>query len=540
MVQLLIGLIAAFLLGVVLVVLGWRGKRINRVPTCRDCGFDLSRVLPEGMTCPECGAGLRRAKGVRIGQRRRRPVMVGVGLMLAFLPGVLLAALVAGSAAGVDWAKHEPVWMLAWQAERGDQGDIDALARELERRDLASTLSKADVERAGEAIVKIQRRPGPGWDDRLGDFIEQHMVRGDLGEGVDGRFAAGVAELEFVARQRLAPGDTLVIEPRLARVRAGTGTQMTGMLYLDSCELGGRALTSPRLRMSSNQFGNVNIWRNPGWAGGNDQVFGNAEVAVPKDLAPGAYTLDFKVRAVMQRYDEAQGRGAARTPEELNQHVKDRTREFEGSVRVVVEPAGTPVIEVVDPTEDLKSQVEGAIGAGQGWVWDSGGMGTMLQVNFTDTPALPVPVVGRATAQWHGQTLNLGQVILRGENNRSNITWFGSEDMSDYALPEGFDATEIDVVIVPDVSIAMGTADITRIYGGEIHVDDVTIEWQGLTPGEVRPKSRWVRLLQGLAGLGRGESPTPTEADSAEAPADEASSDEAPGEDAGTPDEDGA
>lgn len=46
------------LLGLVLIDLGWRGRRIGDHPTCRKCGFDLSGLAVGIGPCPECGRTL--------------------------------------------------------------------------------------------------------------------------------------------------------------------------------------------------------------------------------------------------------------------------------------------------------------------------------------------------------------------------------------------------------------------------------------------------------------------------------------------------
>lgn len=55
--QILIATLAVIALGLGMVAAGWRGRRLNDHPVCRSCRFDLSGVLPDGVTCQECGAG---------------------------------------------------------------------------------------------------------------------------------------------------------------------------------------------------------------------------------------------------------------------------------------------------------------------------------------------------------------------------------------------------------------------------------------------------------------------------------------------------
>src|SRR5690349_6074803 len=49
---------ATLLLGVVLLALGLRGRRVGDHPYCRRCGFDLFGLPPAHPACPECGADL--------------------------------------------------------------------------------------------------------------------------------------------------------------------------------------------------------------------------------------------------------------------------------------------------------------------------------------------------------------------------------------------------------------------------------------------------------------------------------------------------
>ena len=44
----------------VVLVVGWRGRRVNRHPICRRCEFDLFGRPAEATRCAECGADLRR------------------------------------------------------------------------------------------------------------------------------------------------------------------------------------------------------------------------------------------------------------------------------------------------------------------------------------------------------------------------------------------------------------------------------------------------------------------------------------------------
>src|SRR2546427_12425775 len=68
--------------GLFALVYGIRGRRTDDHPICRRCGFDLFG-RPEGSEgCSECGADLHAATAMRIGHRRRRPMLALLGVLL--------------------------------------------------------------------------------------------------------------------------------------------------------------------------------------------------------------------------------------------------------------------------------------------------------------------------------------------------------------------------------------------------------------------------------------------------------------------------
>src|SRR6478609_1146078 len=80
------------LLGVVLLVVGIRGRRIDDHPTCSKCGFDLIG-LGQSAACPECGSPLDRKGAIRQGQRAARRGLVIAGLMSLLVSAGIIAAL---------------------------------------------------------------------------------------------------------------------------------------------------------------------------------------------------------------------------------------------------------------------------------------------------------------------------------------------------------------------------------------------------------------------------------------------------------------
>jgi hypothetical protein len=79
-----------FLLGLLLVVEGVRQRAPDGRAYCGRCGFALAGLA--GPTCPECGALLGRRRGVAVGSRRARPLLVIAGALL-----ILVTAAVGGA-----------------------------------------------------------------------------------------------------------------------------------------------------------------------------------------------------------------------------------------------------------------------------------------------------------------------------------------------------------------------------------------------------------------------------------------------------------
>lgn len=78
--------IIIFALGVLMLVLGVRGRRIDQHPVCRKCGYDLSGTAAVSSTCPECGRDLStRTRAVRVGNRKKRRRLIVCGAAAAVL-----------------------------------------------------------------------------------------------------------------------------------------------------------------------------------------------------------------------------------------------------------------------------------------------------------------------------------------------------------------------------------------------------------------------------------------------------------------------
>ncbi len=170
------------LAGLVLTVKGWRGRRLDDHPLCRRCGYDLV-ASGSASKCPECGSNLSDVKrAVRIGHRRRRPMLAGLGVL------ILLAGL-GGSGAmywlksrNFDWNTVKPLWLLRREAEDKQPWKAMYAQREMLDRLTAGGLSQEQVDSVIDESLTLQADVAATWELWRGDFIEQAWVDGKTGD----------------------------------------------------------------------------------------------------------------------------------------------------------------------------------------------------------------------------------------------------------------------------------------------------------------------------------------------------------------------
>src|SRR5688572_21811885 len=104
------------LAGLIVLMIGWRGRRIDDHPLCRKCGYDLLGCA-QAANCPECGRDLRRrGRAIRIGHRRRRWVVTSMGLMMLLLALGGGGVMVSGTLRDFDWNTIKPLSLLRREA----------------------------------------------------------------------------------------------------------------------------------------------------------------------------------------------------------------------------------------------------------------------------------------------------------------------------------------------------------------------------------------------------------------------------------------
>jgi hypothetical protein len=270
LVPVLLSLLGLMVLGALILILGVRGKRLNTHPTCRWCNFDLENIYPASITCPECGAGLKREKAVRIGQRRRRPVFILAGILLTLMPLAPIGAALFAAVTGTDVNRYKPLGLLLWEVDRVNPKKAVAIAAELLTRLQAPVVDPAQEAAILAYTLDRQADPARAWSKEWGDIVDRVRLSGRLSKEDQKRFLLQSVMPTLTARPRVTAGEVFPIGIE-TELRAGSD-QAIASIWLEKATLGGIKLSR--------------TWQEPGAEGG---LFFN----------PGATVLVFKWSAVL-------------------------------------------------------------------------------------------------------------------------------------------------------------------------------------------------------------------------------------------------
>lgn len=260
----LLGLIAAAVVGALLVALGWRGRRVGAHPVCARCGFDLSgrpqsaasadsarpaasadsaNPADSAGSCPECGRSLDAAKAIATGDRHRRWVAFAAGvLLLVGSAGIGLTGLIGGPSAH----RLKPTVLILWQARIASPTMAGELGAELLRRHGAGEIDAADYEGIIDGLLAIQADRRTTWVEAYGDFIE----RGGATPEQDDAYCRQMPVLGVEIRERVANGAAIPVRIWAVEMRKGSTTDRELYLAVNNPTVNGAAATFVRQRSS--------------------------------------------------------------------------------------------------------------------------------------------------------------------------------------------------------------------------------------------------------------------------------------------------
>ncbi|MCC6676743.1 MAG: hypothetical protein IT436_06325 [Phycisphaerales bacterium] len=516
----LLALLLLLLLSAGLIALGLRGRRINNHPTCRQCRFDLSGVYPAAITCPECGAGLKRDGAVRPGARRRRWVCFSAGLLLALLPILSFGALAYGLAIGANLNQYKPARLLIWESRHASGPVSLELIKELLARYNASKLSDDDIRRAVVVGLERQADAARAWQPEWGDFIEAADSDDKIDKEQFKKYINQAALLELECRPSVAQGDPIPILVKLKESRIGSASQVQATLSLDQARAGGITLRKfrgnsrlPRTEQFATMFGEAD--RMLGWlhlTGQNSRMgfFGARDQSAPLlldsvylgdspaplDTGPHALEVTVNIDAQPMRTGTATWSFDQRAPDAHQVTLKSQ-------VQITAPDTG---VRVVGPDPEISRQVRETLEPRHVMVNNYGQDDYYFaQVQFIPAK-LPVGVAFDVLFKspdktWQLGTFTSGRAVGR-DDDAVVFNYAGRDDSIERQVQgqlQDFNLDTVTIVLRPNIDLAKRTLDLDSVYNEELIYENVPVQWEGDRPGATPKKRRGFleRLLFG-------------------------------------------
>lgn len=191
--------------GVVLIVHGRRARQRLDDRWCRACRSVLSAESVAVAKCGRCSNDLSASAAVGVGRRRRRPGLIGLGLLLLWAGLSVVLARGIDWIDAVDWQTHKPQFMLFGEADSADGATSLAAINELLRREQAGLLSS---DRRSELVDLLLDRVMPGGLEtatRWFPLVEPDWLAGRLSRAHCLELAKRVTGLTGVVPSRDAP-----------------------------------------------------------------------------------------------------------------------------------------------------------------------------------------------------------------------------------------------------------------------------------------------------------------------------------------------
>lgn len=225
--------LTCLVLGGVMLFRGLRGRVTDDHPLCRPCGFDLVGLDPLPARCPECGHELA-ADSVRVGHRRRRPLLAVSGGLIVLFSGMYL-----GTALGVGMGALTsvmPAFVLRLQA--ATLGYPKDAVQELTHRAATGRLGTATARAIADSA--LSRRPGDWVGTRAlwGSYLETANAAGLLSASQSDRFFREAVSVMWSGNSELfnggsTPGLVLVFQPAVGNPSALSYTALLESATLD-------------------------------------------------------------------------------------------------------------------------------------------------------------------------------------------------------------------------------------------------------------------------------------------------------------------
>lgn len=229
--------------GIILLIVGFRGRRVDDHPRCRTCQYDLTGKPETSPRCPECGHDLTTPGAITDGLRQRRPRLLAAGGLLVFLPFLVVAGLLTDLVREFNPYPYYPNGWLVSDLGSTSVKRRTAAAQELLWRVIPSGRGSA-MPFPSNLAVSPERLPeaaGPPWTDIADRLLARQADRSRVWYSEQGdvldllfnqnlldrprlvRYADNAVSLRLMVRPRVRQGDPIVVRV-VPSARVGTTT----------------------------------------------------------------------------------------------------------------------------------------------------------------------------------------------------------------------------------------------------------------------------------------------------------------------------
>lgn len=459
---LVIGLSVGFFIGLVLLIVGLRGRRVGYEPRCCKCEYNLTDLTT--FHCPECGAELT-PKTIRQGLRRRR--------VPALVAGLLLMLLTVGTAGyrTYAWAskltiRDYPPYVLVWLAKRDDAKALDEVLRRIERDSLATRRTEELIPIALDRHESATREKP---QDRWVRLLSKLDLKGDLTREQRRRYYESGFHVWLKFRPQLRHGDSLQFGVYVAAVGTSetrSKVRMTWRIYIDD-EL------QPFMEELSTGF--VGGWGSSG----------HVDMPQPVELLPGEHSVKLIAKNAFKIGPSASGG-------EMN-FTSETVKEYTLTVLPPDAPDTVRLVDAPNLTSEFMNVLRVRAASEREWASDADGD---FHVVVDQSGPAPMDAAFRVMLVSEGE-VDVGAYVLREDRidvgsylvRKGDSQHKGS---SGYRLRRNRLIPGVTYVPVlrPSPDDARLTHDLFEIWGGELRFDPVdreTLEAAAAAPADAEP-----------------------------------------------------
>ncbi len=467
--------ISIIAIGFLTMALGLRGRIVERGSFCRRCRFDLCGLAPDSANCPECGAVLAAPKSTRPTLRRRRPIVLTLGIVLLLGGATFMGFVVSNNISRVMGVLPDRVVLTLH-----DLG-LDAAFTEIATNRLTRITplrSQTWDELIADAVAH-QRDTAKTWDPRHGEVLYQAFTTGRLtAKHIEQYFELGFVnsvELPNEIRHGVPEIGISVFSVSNGRIAALTGS--AGLLtdsvdnVWSRMEIISAGVVDPSFRyeMRSAGWTGTNIPNQYGGGGGS--IAGTIKMAEFdwSALEPGQeheFFVEYEISFARMSDDHVHYR--------TQQQVTQPIRILPPDAEIVALDTQPDTIALFQERMAIRLSPLRIIPKAQRMQPRANPHSIELRVMFANAP---VAVTGHMFVIHAGQQYPIGKVSMTsiGTHHIGSINQTDTPPIDESTLQQWLDAGQVTIVIHPDPRLAEKTPGVDRILGVPILFEQVPV-----------------------------------------------------------------